>query len=1081
MLLRGTIRICCLVVMAPALVKAVNILVKYSLQIDSFNSTHCVIYCLVNVCLIDLIGFAALPVESTGRYIFCFWILFSPHPSKIDTSDGWRSKDRSHPNGVGDCAPIFCNLMMNRDISPVRDSMGLLSANTSLDSDFKVRPSLEHQSAFGTVERELLVMSPRELEDPSDLTVFGTVSNDVDRRPPTPPESRPGSVPMGGLNTPAAELKKIESRTAALKRRAENLIRRLRRLEAESVEFHVTRQLRAFVDHQQKSLGISCQKKAYHLSNRGIKDSNIFKTEFLQNEDVRNLSTAALVKLVRKLESRETTKLLSLHKGILLDVENRVNNEKVILKFNSEVSTEMNRTAGTLISNLKHLEFCMDSDVTESSSGGESCSEDEDDGSVGKKNTPPSIHKRAEWKWAVNRTAVARRWIWLQAQVSDLEYRIRQQNEIYCQLRASKHCVLLEDNVSSTTENFNSSNLSSDVNIQSIKKKGDLSYLSGSSSKNIGNNLPLVNKHLKSVNGFFDSGTNGYHSVCGVLSANSNSGQGSEQRGTQSVNNSLSHIYDSVHNSCRTRPVKSFKKRKLYRTAGLHLINKKVSGLSTVKCNCNCQCEISSCAMCGGRYNNLQTVDEDKPVFERIAILDPSFHPVLSFNHVMTDSKCVECRTHNAFFVAELPFLFTPLLEVVDQKKEMFKYKWKSHYSLPKSLNYQAKKHSFKLARNAAQTLLSSAKFRKNFCGRKHGTCKKLVASKKRRGKIGRRKQHDFDLLLPQRKRKYRRRSLSVASSGSSKPSSPIPGSSYTNVEAAGGIYSNGRPSILQDMLRRRRGESAFDIDNIVIPYSIASSTRVEKLQYKEIITPKWRLIDETVADMEENGGKIKSEEMEDTSDASYAERHQICEIEEKKKFATSYTKNKGMGRSRSRSRGDRADSSGANTPDPLSPHQLDILGQDSNSGLAINASSPINVLPSTSIPLFFEDSQSSVGTPCFRTERKRTMSLSKRERSEEMQWEADEMYEAAAPYEPYVFPLPDDLYNKMLDNSPHLTDHVVAPSESFARTPVSQPASPLSSTDSESLPEEDPSDPEWTVISERGSHQSLVLKLAKR
>lgn len=39
--------------------------------------------------------------------------------------------------------------------------------------------------------------------------------------------------------------------------------------------------------------------------------------------------------------------------------------------------------------------------------------------------------------------------------------------------------------------------------------------------------------------------------------------------------------------------------------------------------------------------------------------------------------------------------------------------------------------------------------------------------------------------------------------------------------------------------VRKRRGESAYDINNIVIPYSMASSTRVEKLQYKEIVTPK--------------------------------------------------------------------------------------------------------------------------------------------------------------------------------------------------------------------------------------------------
>ena len=44
------------------------------------------------------------------------------------------------------------------------------------------------------------------------------------------------------------------------------------------------------------------------------------------------------------------------------------------------------------------------------------------------------------------------------------------------------------------------------------------------------------------------------------------------------------------------------------------------------------------------------------------------------------------------------------------------------------------------------------------------------------------------------------------------------------------------------DLMKRRRGESAYDINNIVIPYSMAASTRVEKLQYKEIITPKYEI-----------------------------------------------------------------------------------------------------------------------------------------------------------------------------------------------------------------------------------------------
>jgi len=40
--------------------------------------------------------------------------------------------------------------------------------------------------------------------------------------------------------------------------------------------------------------------------------------------------------------------------------------------------------------------------------------------------------------------------------------------------------------------------------------------------------------------------------------------------------------------------------------------------------------------------------------------------------------------------------------------------------------------------------------------------------------------------------------------------------------------------------LQKLRRENTYDIDNIVIPYHIAAATRVEKLQYKEIDTPRY-------------------------------------------------------------------------------------------------------------------------------------------------------------------------------------------------------------------------------------------------
>lgn len=46
--------------------------------------------------------------------------------------------------------------------------------------------------------------------------------------------------------------------------------------------------------------------------------------------------------------------------------------------------------------------------------------------------------KRAMWRWAADRGAIISRWTWLQAQVSDLEYRIRMYTDLYRRCRQSK-------------------------------------------------------------------------------------------------------------------------------------------------------------------------------------------------------------------------------------------------------------------------------------------------------------------------------------------------------------------------------------------------------------------------------------------------------------------------------------------------------------------------------------------------------------------------------------------------------------------------------------------------------------------
>ena len=88
---------------------------------------------------------------------------------------------------------------------------------------------------------------------------------------------------------------------------------------------------------------------------------------------------------------------------------------------------------------------------------------------------------------------------------------------------------------------------------------------------------------------------------------------------------------DPTCQASRCRPVRSYRKRKLLKTSGLHQVSRKAARLSTVKCHCFPPAV--PCALCGGRHNNIMQLDpEVMPLQERVALLDPSFHPVLSFN-----------------------------------------------------------------------------------------------------------------------------------------------------------------------------------------------------------------------------------------------------------------------------------------------------------------------------------------------------------------------------------------------------------------------------------------------------------------
>lgn len=392
------------------------------------------------------------------------------------------------------------------------------------------------------------------------------------------------------------------------------------------------------------------------------------------------------------------------------------------------------RTIGYFLSNIKHLEK-FDSDATESTSSNDSYDELEgfshEDILSRRRNFHSNtshthnngnqdfsdLKKKAIWKWANERSRLASRWTWLQAQVADLEFRIRGQNDATIHARNFK--------------------------------------------------TPPIPAFLP-------------------------------------------------ENSCsRTVPLsKDFRRRRLIKSSDS---NKKLVKFSQVPCICSSLPQtVAPCLSCNGRYNYLKRIEgENLPLSERISLLDPCYHPVLSFPDDLT-------------LGSQLSYLLKQ--ETINRK--------------PTKGRPGRKKGS--TAEKLAEAAAAAAA---NGIPPKH-------SGKLYRGMVGRPPSQAI-LTSNKLRRKYRKHA-------------------HSNKRRASSVNESSGPPLVR---RRRSEQSAYDIDNIVIPFSIAATTRVEVLEYKEIMTPSWRVW--------ENGTcQTVDEENEDTSDEAYILRHSKGEKEEKKRFA---------------------------------------------------------------------------------------------------------------------------------------------------------------------------------------------------
>ncbi|XP_009462896.1 PREDICTED: KAT8 regulatory NSL complex subunit 1 [Nipponia nippon] len=546
------------------------------------------------------------------------------------------------------------------------------------------------------------------------------------------------------------------------------------------------------------------------------------------------------------------------------------------------IAEELERFTASGMANLRSSEQAFDSDVTDSSSGGESDIEEEELTKADPEQPHVPLRRRAEWRWAADRAAIVSRWNWLQAHVSDLEYRIRQQTDIYKQIRANKGLIVLGE----------ASPPDPAVDDASRPVSAEVKLEPGADRLSVSGSQPLENLGISAANtpeSHPAKPCGAPRPVNGVINtlqpglAEHAQGDGQEAEELLHKKQRLNMVSSSSDGTCvaaRTRPVLSCKKRRLVRPSSIMPLSKKVHRNSLVRCSCDVN---PSCALCGTRSSTTLEIQYDAPLLERLSQLDSCIHPVLSF------PDDVPTSLH-----------FLSMLKSQWQNKPYEKIKPPKKLSLkhrapmpPSSLSDPARKDRHKLV----NSFFTAAK-------RSH---QKIQPDKAHRPPLD-----DFtavskaeraperSLVQPPAYDKKRLRDCSsersevlkhhtdvggpsyLSAAATPTPHSPIARQLSTSSEgsAPASTSSQGTSSTAQP--RRRRGESSFDINNIVIPMSVAATTRVEKLQYKEILTPSWREVD--ISALKANPDE-DNEEIEDLSDSAFAARHGKCEEMERARW----------------------------------------------------------------------------------------------------------------------------------------------------------------------------------------------------
>ncbi|XP_059199029.1 KAT8 regulatory NSL complex subunit 1-like protein [Centropristis striata] len=483
---------------------------------------------------------------------------------------------------------------------------------------------------------------------------------------------------------------------------------------------------------------------------------------------------------------------------------------------------------------LRDLQEVLDSEATASSSSEEEQEE-------------VQVHRRTktsqgcERRWLEERAELGSRWSWLQLRLSELEGKIQQLVELHTHIRSTKGGVVLADSQPLTDRQIQQSLLREMAGLSCTASDADSEPYSPTRllhniERQSAQLSQIVNSLMTPLS--FSPLSKPHNSWKGKRAFTSGQkgddvfGPGSSKRRRPGTRRLFKADVSCV--CARTRPLVTYHKPTLFTINTHNPSRPEGKSSSTVSSSLS-----SSSCSCGSSYDPVVLCSDQDCSFRRTRSSSTP-HPASSLSF---DTRLSH---HIKRLLAREQWSQRPLVVNVQPASQQH---YNTHSSTPLHNSQKYKRH----ARHDKSRVLGLSPIR-------------VVGSAQT--------QHR---RTSQRKRKRRRVHRLIEEEEDVLSQLCDPDTSDEVLEESCTQASHKQSS--QGFVRKRQGESVFNINNIVIPVSL---TKVEKLQYKDILTPSWRVVD--VSEMTRRTEEEEDEEgqVEDLTNQVFSQRHEDLERRER-------------------------------------------------------------------------------------------------------------------------------------------------------------------------------------------------------